>query len=88
MKKTILFFIFLSFLLGGFIFVNAESEKLLISEKNSSQIGGDLLILLLKVKSIELNSDLFSEKSFISLKDFSVQIADQPVGRENPFTKI
>jgi len=43
---------------------------------------------LQKIKSIKVDSEIFSDKSFKSLKDFRVNILPEAVGRDNPFAPI
>lgn len=73
---------------GTFSLVRA-SEGLLVKEgKSMSLMGGDLFTLLLQIKSIKLNGDIFSDKAFINLKDFGAELKSQPAGRDNPFLNI
>ncbi len=55
-----------------------------------SIIGRELLTMLLKLKSIVLDTTVFDSKVFSSLQDWSQPIAPQPfgktVGRRNPFS--
>lgn len=88
MKKIIGILTLVVVLFGTFGFVSGASESLLVSSGGVSQVGGDLLVLLLEIKSIELNGDIFSDEAFSNLKDFGVEIAPQPAGRENPFATI
>lgn len=48
----------------------------------------DLLALLLSLKTIDIDTTLFSDDRFKSLTDFSVELIKQPVGRPNPFLPI
>ena len=48
-------------------------------------LGRDLLTLLSRLTTTELNTSLFSDPLFVGLRDFGVAIAPQPVGRRNPF---
>lgn len=49
------------------------------------KVGRDLLLMLAELKSTTLDQTFFSDPGFIALKDFSVTIASQPVGKKNPF---
>ncbi|MBU4480087.1 hypothetical protein KKG48_01415 [Patescibacteria group bacterium] len=71
-------------------FVNsADSNALLVSEgRSGGAVGGDLLVLLLELKSLSLDGGIFANEAFINLKDFSTEIRPQPVGRNNPFAAI
>ncbi len=48
-------------------------------------LGRDLLVALATLKSTKLDTSIFTDPVFVSLKDFSVDISAQPVGRRNPF---
>lgn len=48
-------------------------------------LGRDLLTLLARLKSTELDTSLFADPLFVGLRDFGVAITPQPVGRRNPF---
>lgn len=43
---------------------------------------------LQKIKSIEIDTSLFSGEVFKSLKDFRVEVLPVPVGRDNPFAPV
>lgn len=55
-------------------------------EVNADQIGQEFLAQLLNIKTIKLREDIFSSPTFISLKDFTIELI-QPgnEGRVNPF---
>ncbi|MDD2935516.1 MAG: hypothetical protein PHX25_03530 [Candidatus Pacebacteria bacterium] len=69
-------------------FVWAEEALIVAEGKLNSKIGSELFTLLLEIKSIELRGDVFSDPAFSKLKDFGVELQDQPTGRDNPFLKI
>ncbi|MBP9771507.1 MAG: hypothetical protein KBD16_01085 [Candidatus Pacebacteria bacterium] len=72
-------------------FVSDEEEAPLSSETPSglpAEQGGDLLSLLLELKSITLSDGVFSDAAFQTLQDFTVQLAPEPIGRRNPFAPI
>ncbi len=48
-------------------------------------LGRDLLLALATLKSTKLDTSIFTDPVFLSLKDFGVDISAQPVGRRNPF---
>ena len=49
---------------------------------------GDLLSLLLQLKSITLSDELLTDATFVTLQDFTVELAPEPIGRRNPFAPI
>lgn len=58
------------------------------SDSQASLVGDDLLTLLLDIRSVKLDDDIFSRESFKSLEDFSQSITPEPVGRKNPFAPV
>ena len=54
-----------------------------------SKAGDDFVAVLLSVKSIKLNDDIFKDPAFISLRDSSITLVqDGNEGRLNPFAPI
>lgn len=51
-------------------------------------IGRDFLELLQELRSVRIDTQVFSDPAFASLRDFSSPIISEPVGRENPFAPI
>ncbi len=58
-----------------------------INTKTSSATR-EASLTLQKIKSIEVDTEVFSDKTFKSLKDFRVNILPEDVGRDNPFAPI
>ena len=59
------------------------------SGQNAQNPNGDLLPLLLSIKSISLDVSIFSDKAFSSLHDSSIEITkDIEEGRSNPFAPV
>jgi hypothetical protein len=50
--------------------------------------GADLVLTLQGLKAITFDQALLSSQAYLSLKDFSVEVRDQPAGRSNPFNTI
>ncbi len=70
---------------AGYVF----SESALVPETGlNNLIGSELLVLLLQIKSINLDTGIFDDNAFTRLKDFGVEIEPQPIGKSNPFTSI
>ncbi|PIP86983.1 hypothetical protein COW81_02625 [Candidatus Campbellbacteria bacterium CG22_combo_CG10-13_8_21_14_all_36_13] len=91
--KTLL--IILTLIITGFGVSNlifAQEDGSLVSAKDSGQITGDteqeIISLLLELRALKLDGELFASDSFKSLKDFSVKLDKEPVGRTNPFAPI
>jgi len=100
MKKFITTIITLSlvavvgFGVNELIFAQAgpTNEGLLVSSNTrtsgTASAEREILSLLLELRSLNLNSDLFQSNVFRSFKDFGVVLQPQPVGRSNPFAPI
>lgn len=52
------------------------------------QAGKDVLSLLVDLKSLSFNEELFQNKAFQSLSDWSTPIPSEPKGRSNPFAPL
>ncbi|OHA20761.1 MAG: hypothetical protein A2849_02435 [Candidatus Taylorbacteria bacterium RIFCSPHIGHO2_01_FULL_51_15] len=96
-KKVLIGFVVLAALLVGavFYFLNPSSPSYeggplssLQSSSLDATLGRELLAVLAKLKSTTLDTSLFSDPVYQSLKDFGVSIAAQPVGRRNPFAEL
>lgn len=65
---------------------SAPSNDNLAAEGGS--IGQSELALLNQVSTLNIDTTFFSEPSYQSLRDFTVTIAPEPVGRPNPFAPV
>lgn len=54
----------------------------------ASADGAQVLSLLNTLNGIRLDSKIFSDPNFLSLQDWSVSIAQQEVGRPNPYLPV
>jgi len=80
-----LVFVVMSFLKGN------KTDQLITPENLNTSAGNqdrEILGLLLDLKSIKLDTNIFSEKSFQALEDFGVNLPDEPTKRPNPFAPI
>lgn len=48
----------------------------------------NILSILLALRSVKLDSSIFSNPAYISLKDFSTEIVPEPIGRPDPFAPL
>jgi hypothetical protein len=48
----------------------------------------ELVQTLLRLRSITLDGAIFQNPIFVNLKDFTVQIQPEPVGRPDPFARL
>ena len=70
---------------------NAPSDTSLVADQTATQEfaeGQAILALLQNLSNVTLDNAIFSDKTFVSLVDFEKPIADQAVGRQNPFLPI
>jgi hypothetical protein len=68
----------------------APSNSLLTSQ-GSSELGPtekNLVDTLLQLRAVSLSGTIFSDPSFVVLRDFGTQIIPEPIGRENPFAPL
>ncbi len=67
--------------------ISDKSGSLSITEQKSVNIlGQDIVRVLNRIKSINLDRGIFNDPVYNNLIDRSSVIADQPVGRENIFS--
>ena len=95
-RKNIILFIILfvlAFFVYTFFFKSSGTEALLTKDvpilAQDNVKGKDLLRVLLSLKNIKLDEEIFSSKLFISLQDFTITLPDTGTpGRNNPFAPI
>lgn len=96
MKKFLIpIFVFLVLIFFYVYFENSKgagSAALVPRDPSSNQanigVGAEIILLLQKLDRITLDTSLFDEQTFQSLKDFSITLRPQSVGRPNPFAPI
>lgn len=98
LKKIILaVFIIGALFVAYALFIKPDpSATSLINDITSASSGNqDARILsaqisqaLLKIQQIKLDRDIFDNPVFASLQDRSQEIADEPIGRSNPFAPL
>ena len=66
---------------------HGQSSLLTVNQNSvgASADGAEVLALLNKLQSIKLNGKIFADPNFIALQDWSVSIAPQTTGRQNPY---
>ena len=69
---------------------NAGVDQFIVSSVAGEQLadGREILLLLEDLQSIDLDSEFFASRAFISLQDFSIPLDPEPKGRLNPFSPI
>lgn len=83
---TVLVILFFAY---GFFFKSDNTGSLVVTEDaiSSKQFaaGKELISLLVDMKSLKLNQDVFQNNIFVNLQDFGLSIPPEPQGRVNPF---
>ncbi len=74
--------------MGGSASVPPGPISMMAVSPLDATLGRDLLEALAKLDSTKLDTSIFSDPVFGSLKDFGVEISAQPVGRRNPFAEF
>lgn len=75
----------------GYYFWNTSASGPLLSGgegSGTSPLSQEILATLSQLHTIQLNPQLFTDPSFVSLTDFGVTIPPQNAGRRNPFAPI
>lgn len=70
------------------IYFVQEDSTLLVEEFGDQFVGREVVLELEKIRAITLDGDLFSSATYQSLVDRSIEVADEPTGRNNPFAPI
>ena len=68
----------------------SASDTSLTAEAKSTNFAAakEILLLLNRMSNIKLDDSIFSDRAFQSLKDTTVTLKDQPIGRNNPFAPL
>lgn len=75
--------------LGYYIWSSQGSSPLLSSsDEGTSAVSQELLMTLGKLRTIKLDTNIFSDPAFVSLTDFGVTIPPEAAGRRNPFAPV
>ena len=72
----------------AYFYFNQAEEPLVVSDQSTEAelVGQDLIAELTRLETLaSLNTGLFTEPFFTSLRDISVPVEPVPVGRNNPF---
>lgn len=87
---TLTLIVIIMFGVRELIFAQEDSD--LLSSRTQNRVTAfaerEILSLLLDLRGIKLDTDLFQSSVFRSLVDFGVELEPQPVGRPNPFAPL
>jgi len=89
--KIVVLIVLLALAGGGYYLYSNGSIDIpteLITSDQTSVVGQDIIVLVSKLNSISIDTDVFSSVLFTSLKDISKMIDTESVGRPNPFAPI
>ena len=81
---VVLVFVLIYFYSSG----GAPAAGNIVAGTSYGSIGSSELDLLNQVRSMRIDTSLFSDPAFLSLQDYSVAIAPEGVGRPNPFAPL
>ena len=97
-RQKFLMVVLIVVVIGAVIFfISFNSSNIVISEMTFDDfgnpietlaVGQDLINLLDRLQSVELDSSIFNSPAFKSLTDYSIQLPTIPQGRLNPFQSI
>ena len=92
-KNKIVLLVLAGILLAGFIwysFLRDKGTTLLKTEDITAPtaVDSDIVSVLLQLRAVSLSGTIFTDPSFLTLKDFGSQIIPEPVGRVNPFAPL
>ena len=77
---------------GYFLFMSKDSAPAPLTETQvgaEGQIGQEIVIELNRLRALQnINTDIFKNAAFASLKDYTQVVVPQPVGRANPFAPV
>ncbi len=62
-----------------------DSSGLVPSGGEKSEESEEIVRILSMLKGVSLKTDFFEDAVFLGLEDFSVQLAEEEMGRNNPF---
>ncbi len=72
----------------GSIAVSNSSLTSSAVDADAQQVGLRVMALLNQIKSLKIDTALFRDPSYSTLRDYSVAIPQQNVGRPNPFAPL
>lgn len=87
-KKFIIIAIVVVLVMVAYRFLVVKDPEPDLVGTGAPEVGRELLALLVSLQSISLDGDIFERSDFRSLRDFSVEIPQESLGRRNPFAPI
>jgi hypothetical protein len=73
-----------------YLLKNPSDSSLVAAERRTTEFSSakEVLDLLNKMSKVKLDDSIFYDKAFISLRDTTVELVNQPIGRNNPFAPL
>jgi uncharacterized protein (UPF0333 family) len=92
-KKLLSIIVIILLILVAYWYLNqsgTSSETSLVAQTQTAQSADaqNIYSLLQKMSQVQLNDQIFSNQTFVSLLDNSVTLTEQPTGRANPFAPL
>lgn len=93
-KNIIIAIVIVSVLIGGYFYFSGgtpSSDTGLLEINQTSEatvVAARVLSLLNQIKSLNIDTSIFSDPAYQTLRDYSVVIPPQNVGRANPFAPL
>lgn len=86
-NKVVVGVVVLIILVGLFFGMQSSSvtPTPILQTSQQSDAEKQMVTTLLTLRAVNLSGTIFSDPVFLSLKDFSTEIKDEPKGREDPF---
>ena len=100
MSKPIKYFAIIGLLFAGGLLIytiffkdqGVTTSSLLVSKRadtgSESVAVTELLLVLKGLEGLSLDTSIFADRAYRSLKDYSVSIDSVPQGKENPFAPL
>ncbi|MFA6430548.1 MAG: hypothetical protein WC229_01495 [Candidatus Paceibacterota bacterium] len=95
-KKNQILIVVIVVIVGFFVFNYFKNSSVdnsgssIVAEQRVTEFAGarEILSLLNRMSNVKLDDSIFNDSSFKSLKDTTVVLVGQPVGRNNPFAPL
>lgn len=81
--------VIICFALGFFFFQGSSApDGMLVPEAATVPVSADVLSLLNQIQSLRIDTSLFKNPAYQTLRDYTVPIPELNVGRTNPFAPL
>lgn len=85
--------VIVTLLIGAYFYFSSDASlpktgNLLAQDNSAVVVGGNILPLLKLIDSLVIDPSFFVDPVYLSLKDYTVNINPQNVGRADPFAPL